>query len=122
MEMGLLHPSPRPPFSIPRPEAPETLPEKPKTAEEDKPAPTPIHTDTLADIYIQQGHLQKALAVYEKILSQEPENVRVREKWEILQQRLKAEQQILSRQKIIRRLEKMLDVASTRPTTLSPKS
>lgn len=109
-EIGPIH-SPRPAFSKPGQETVKTPPEQPKTAGEDKPLPVNIHTDTLADIYIKQGHLEKALRVYEEILAQEAGNVRVREKYEGLQKRIKADRKNAARQRAIQRLQKMLDAA-----------
>ncbi|MBI4495633.1 MAG: tetratricopeptide repeat protein [Deltaproteobacteria bacterium] len=55
---------------------------------EEEPGPAVIQTDTLAGIYIRQGRLERALAVYREILAREPDNQEAREKVRILEERL----------------------------------
>jgi tetratricopeptide (TPR) repeat protein len=50
-----------------------------------------LSSQTLAELYVQQGHLEKALEVYRDILSREPENQAVRERAQVLAARLTGE-------------------------------
>ncbi len=76
--------------------------------------PKVMHTDTLAEIYLKQGHLPKALAIYEEILSREPGNSEVRGKYERLKQRLNSQQKAASRRKVIQKLESWLTAVAPR--------
>jgi len=91
----------------------------PKTPEAERPAQAPIQTDTLAEIYVKQGHLDKALSVYQEILAREPENTAVREKYEGLRKRLEEERKATSQQKIISQLEQWLAALSAREDSSS---
>jgi predicted Zn-dependent protease len=79
-----------------------------------KPPATPIRTDTLAEIYIKQGKLDRALSVYQEILTREPGNTAVREKIEGLQRRVAEEQKGVSQKKIVGELERWLSALSSR--------
>ncbi len=46
--------------------------------------PDELNTETLAEIYIQQGFYDKALAIYQKIMSGQPQNARLLQKVEEL--------------------------------------
>jgi len=110
LELGLLQRGP----TSSRESTPEDLPEKP-VAESSKtmvsePLKTAIQTDTLAEIYIKQGHWKKALSIYKEILDREPGNTAVREKIEALRKRIEGDPKAASKRKTISRLEKWLAV------------
>jgi tetratricopeptide (TPR) repeat protein len=44
----------------------------------------PFETETLAEIYLEQGHRDKAVRIFERILKSEPENTRIRDRLETL--------------------------------------
>ena len=126
LEMGLLHRSPHPPFVTPpilaghpaSPPPPAPAPEPPREtsqprSEEEKPAKAGIETGTLAEIYLQQGHLDRALSVYQEILGREPENTGVREKYEALKKRIEKEKEAEGRKKVQGRLESWLEAVSS---------
>jgi len=79
----------------------------------EKAGPSTIRTDTLAEIYIKQGKLDRALSVYQEILGREPENTAVREKYEGLQKRLADQGEVASRKKILNQLERWLSAISS---------
>jgi tetratricopeptide (TPR) repeat protein len=79
-----------------------------------KPPPATIRTDTLAEIYIKQGKLGRALSIYQEILTREPENTAVREKYEGLQKRVAEEQKAVSQKKILNQLERWLSAVSSK--------
>ncbi len=81
--------------------------------------PKVIHTDTLAEIYLKQGHPQKALAIYQEILTREPGNPEVQGKYERLKQRLISQQKAASRRKVIQKLERWLTAVSPQGNSLS---
>ena len=81
--------------------------------------PKVIHTDTLAEIYLKQGHLQKALAVYQEILTREPGNPEVQGKYARLKQRLISQQKAASRRKVIQKLERWLTAVAPQGNSLS---
>jgi len=51
-----------------------------------------IITATLADIYLQQGYLEKAVEIYEKLSKNEPDNDFYRKRWAALKKELKEKQ------------------------------
>jgi len=110
LELGLLQ---REPTSS-RESTPEDLPEKPVVESSQtmvsEPLKTAIQTDTLAEIYIKQGHWKKALSIYKEILDREPGNTAVREKIEALRKRIEGDPKAASKRKTISRLEKWLAV------------
>lgn len=55
---------------------------------EPSPAGDEIATATLADVYAEQGLLERALSIYRRLLAEDPGNARVREKIERLEQSL----------------------------------
>jgi tetratricopeptide (TPR) repeat protein len=120
LEMGLLHRGgSRPPFATPpafQMESPKAVePVEIKTPpEEDTSAKVAIQTDTLAEIYIKQGHLDRALSVYQDILARDPQNAAARGKLEYLKERMVKKEREESRQKVQARLEKWLAVVSSR--------
>jgi cytochrome c-type biogenesis protein CcmH/NrfG len=77
-----------------------------------------IQTDTLAEIYIKQGHLDRALSVYQDILARDPQNAAAREKFESLKERMVEKEREESRQKVQARLEKWLTVVSSQDPEL----
>lgn len=83
-------------LDLPRPWAEikqAVIPQAPTPAKPATPAEPgePIATATLAEIYVKQGLLDKAVAVYQGILEQNPENGRARERILQLQQQLGTE-------------------------------
>jgi len=98
----------------------ETLQEIKKSAESEKPSPAAIRTDTLAEIYIKQGHLDRALSVYEEILTREPENAEVRGKYEGLKKRIEESRKASSQKKILSHLEQWLEAVSPKSDPESP--
>lgn len=79
-----------------------------------------IQTDTLAEIYLKQGHLEKALSIYQEILTREPGNTDVQKKYETLQERLEAQRKAASYQRTMHKLERWLAVVAPRNEPLSP--
>lgn len=120
LEMDLLHRGTRPafvtppPFQKPSPPSPAEVPEEKKAEEEEKAGQPAIPTDTLAEIYLKQGHLDRALLVYQDILARDPQNATVREKYESLKDRLGRDQKKESRQEVQAKLEKWLGVVSSK--------
>ncbi|MGA2957567.1 MAG: tetratricopeptide repeat protein [Thermodesulfobacteriota bacterium] len=131
LEMGLLHRGSHPPFVTPPPFVippppsavpPAAPPASPQEAareeggvkEGEEGAKAVIQTDTLAEIYIKQGHLDRALSVYGEILSREPENAGVKEKYESLKKRMEKDRQAEARKKVQAKLERWLAVVSPR--------
>ncbi len=51
-----------------------------------------IITATLADIYLQQGYLEKAIEIYEKLSKKEPDNDFYRKRCAALKKELKEKQ------------------------------
>ncbi len=74
----------------------------------EKPTRSSIQTDTLAEIYIKQGKLEKALAIYDKILIRDPENTVARKKQEDLRKAIHKGSEAQARAKVIRQLEAWL--------------
>lgn len=95
------------------------FPEEPGTAREEKPFKTVIGTDTLAEIYAQQGHLDKAISIYQKILAREPENTTAREKFDVLRKQVEQKRKAMSRKRVINILERWLNAASSKGTSSS---
>jgi tetratricopeptide (TPR) repeat protein len=118
-EKALPHGEVRPALATRRFDQPRTPREAEKSVGAEKPAPGAIRTDTLAEIYIKQGKLDRALAIYREILTREPENIAVREKYEGLQGRVAEEQKAVSQKEIINRLERWLSAVSSKPDSSS---
>jgi predicted Zn-dependent protease len=118
--MGLLHRGTRPPFVTPPPfqtpsePPPAALPEEKKPVEEEKPPKPVIQTDTMAEIYLKQGHPERALEVYQDILAKDPQNTAVKEKYEALKRTMGKDQGKESRRKVQAKLEKWLGVVSSK--------
>ena len=114
LEMGLLHRGKYPPFSVPPLSEQERRVKEGVTEEEEKEnkEAMPFQTDTLAEIYIRQGRVDKALAVYRDILKREPENANVRAKFEALQRKPETDRGVPGK-KIQNQLERWLAVVST---------
>ena len=64
--------------------------EGPAPTEEDKPG---LATETLAELYASQGHLDRALAVYRQLVATQPDNVELRGRMEELEMLVKASQE-----------------------------
>jgi tetratricopeptide (TPR) repeat protein len=111
-EMDLLQRAPSPPAVTPGMDLPKTSGEVEKTGEVEKSAPTAFQTDTLAEIYIKQGHLDRALFVYQEILTREPENTAIREKVDALKKRLEGDRKVASQKKMLSHLEQWLAAVS----------
>jgi len=93
------------------PEAsPHVEPEVEAPAEE-KPA---VATVTMAELYAQQGHLDKAAAVYRTILETSPESLEVAERLAALERKAKTAE---INAKLVVVLEKLCDNLKNRPTT-----
>ena len=133
LEMDLLHRGPYPPFAVPPPPpvtpppaVPPGVPREPTQEErlrqqgEEKEAKAVIQTDTMAEIYIKQGHLDRALAVYQEILIREPGNAGIRGKCESLKERIAKEHGAKARRKVQARLEGWLAVIASREGPTSP--
>jgi tetratricopeptide (TPR) repeat protein len=112
--LGLPHPEPRSPLAAPRLDHPDISREAEKHVEAEKPTPAAIRTDTLAEIYIKQGKLDRALSIYQEILTREPENIAVREKYEGLQKRLADQGEVAPQKKILNQLERWLSAISSK--------
>lgn len=67
-----------------------------------------IQTDTLAEIYVKQGKLEKALSIYDKILIEDPENGAALEKQEALRKTIRKKRETEAREKVIHKLESWL--------------
>jgi tetratricopeptide (TPR) repeat protein len=111
-EMDLLRRGPSPPEVTPGMDLPKTSREMEKTVEAEKAAPTAFQTDTLAEIYIKQGRVDRALSVYQEILAREPENALVREKVDALKKRVEGDQKVASQKKMLSHLEQWLAAVS----------
>jgi tetratricopeptide (TPR) repeat protein len=114
LKKSLYLPGPNLPLATPRVDLQATLSETVKTPELDKPVPAAIQTDTLAEIYVKQGHLDRALSVYQEILSREPGNNAVREKYEALKNRAEEEEKVASAKKALHHLEQWLAAVSSK--------
>ena len=113
-ERGLLHPEHSSSLATPRFDVQETPREMERPVEAEKPAPAGFRTDTLAEIYVKQGKLDRALSVYQEILVRDPENTAVREKYEGLKQRVARGQKVAFQEKILTRLERWLSAISSK--------
>ena len=113
-EMALLPPEPGSSLATQPFDVQETPREMERPVEAEKPAPAGFRTDTLAEIYIKQGKLDRALLVYQEILVREPKNTAVREKYEGLKERVAREQKVVFQKKILTRLEQWLSALSSR--------
>ena len=114
LEMALPHREAKSPQATPGFDHPRSPRETEKPAGTEKTAPAAIRTDTLAEIYIKQGKLDRALSVYQEILTREPENTAVREKYEGLQKRLADPGEGASQKKILNQLERWLSALSSK--------
>jgi tetratricopeptide (TPR) repeat protein len=102
------------PLATPPVELQATLSETEKTPEVEEPVAAAIKTDTLAEIYIKQGHLDRALSVYQEIVAREPENTAIREKYEALKNRIEEEEKVASAKKALHHLEQWLAAVSSK--------
>jgi len=78
-----------------------------------------MQTDTLAEIYLKQGHPEKALSIYQEILTREPGNTDVQEKYISLQKRLEAQRKAASYQRTMPKLERWLAAVAPKDEPLS---
>jgi tetratricopeptide (TPR) repeat protein len=101
---GLRRPSP-----LPAPPAGEGAPEANANA-----GRSGIQTDTLAAIFVKQGKPEKALAIYAKILNEDPHNEAVRRKFEALQKKTGNKDEPAERERMIAALEKWLERARSK--------
>jgi hypothetical protein len=51
-------------------------------------AATAFVTETMADLYLQQGHPESALEIYHKLVSQRPEDARLRQRMRVIEDRM----------------------------------
>ena len=68
-----------------------------------------ILTSTLAEIYIRQGHLDKAKEVYEKLLSRDSENTLYRGRISLLERDTPGRKQLRTLTQLLKRLEEHRD-------------
>ena len=68
-----------------------------------------ILTSTLAEIYIRQGHLDKAKEVYEKLLSKDLENVAYKGRVTLLQHDTPERKRLRVLTELLKRLEEQRD-------------
>jgi pentatricopeptide repeat protein len=68
-----------------------------------------ILTSTLAEIYIRQGHLDKAKEVYEKLLSRDSENTLYRGRISLLERDTPERKQLRTLTQLLKRLEEHRD-------------
>lgn len=119
LEMGLFHRDSHPPFAPPPAPltTPVALPREPgregRIIEEKEPKAA-IQTDTLAEIYVQQGRPDRALSVYLEILGRDPQNAPVREKYESLKRRMEMDRSARVRKEVQGKLEKWLAAVSSK--------
>jgi pentatricopeptide repeat protein len=118
-EMDLPLRGPTPPPATLRMDLPQTPQEMEEIVEVDKSAPTAFQTDTLADIYVKQGRLDRALSVYQEILAREPENAAVREKYDALKKRVEGDRKVASSRKMLSHLEHWLAAVSPKDESTS---
>jgi tetratricopeptide (TPR) repeat protein len=117
LEMGLLHRGKYPPFSVPPLAEQERRAQGEGKAEEGegekKREAQAFQTDTLAEIYVKQGQLEKALAIYRDILKREPENVQMQAKFEALKKEMGMDRRAAGK-KVKGQLERWLAIVETR--------
>jgi tetratricopeptide (TPR) repeat protein len=68
-----------------------------------------IQTDTLAEIFLRQGKPEKALAIYARILSEDPANESARRKFAALQKKIGRGGDAAARENMVALLEKWLE-------------
>ena len=72
-----------------------------------------ILTSTLAEIYIRQGHLDKAKEVYEKLLYKDSENVLYKGRVSLLEQNTPGRKRLRMLTRLLKRLEEQRDERET---------
>jgi pentatricopeptide repeat protein len=72
-----------------------------------------ILTSTLAEIYIRQGHLDKAKEVYEKLLSRDSGNVLYRGRVSLLENDTPDRKRLRTLTRLLKRLEERRDERET---------
>ncbi len=72
-----------------------------------------ILTSTLAEIYIRQGHLDKAKEVYERLLSRDKENTLYKGRVSLLEQDTPDRKRLRLLTQILKRLEEQRDERET---------
>ncbi len=68
-----------------------------------------ILTSTLAEIYIRQGHFDKAKAVYEKLLSKDSENALYKGRISVLEHDTPERKRLRALTRLLKRLEERRD-------------
>jgi len=120
LETVLPHREEKAPLETPRFVHPRSFRETEKPVGTEKTPPAAIRTDTLAEIYMKQGKLDRALSVYKEILTREPENTAVREKYEGLQRRMAEQGEVVFQKKILNQLERWLSAISSKSQSPTP--
>ena len=72
-----------------------------------------ILTSTLAEIYIRQGHLDKAKEVYEKLLYKDSENVLYKGRVSLLEHNTPGRKRLRMLTRLLKRLEEQRDERET---------
>jgi predicted Zn-dependent protease len=72
-----------------------------------------IQTDTLAEIYIKQGKMEKALSIYREILTQDPNQEAVRTKYKAVLKKMEKRDEAKARERAARKLEAWLAKVSS---------
>jgi len=72
-----------------------------------------ILTSTLAEIYVRQGHLDKAKEVYEKLLSRDVENTLYKGRISFLERDTPERKRLRALTQILKRLEERRDERAT---------
>lgn len=62
-----------------------------------------IISASLADVYLQQGHIEKAIEVYQALMKRDPENTFYRQRLSSIRKDLKAKQQIPAFRKLLKK-------------------
>jgi hypothetical protein len=73
-----------------------------------------IKTPTLAEIFVSQGHLDQAVALYEELVANRPEDDAMRERLALLRQQWAEMQTAMARKSRIKTLRNLLSRVRTR--------
>ncbi len=109
MELDLIPSGPRESLEAPPRDSTAGKPREAPLEGGKKTARPAIQTDTLAEIFIKQGKPEKALAIYGKILGEDPQNEAVRQKFEALQKKVGKKDDSAARERMIAKLERWLE-------------
>ncbi len=76
---------------------PKPLPSSPEPVAvvEDSAASAGVTTATLAELYASQGHLEQALQVYRELGAKDPDDVKIRQRFEELQMLIQAKAEVI---------------------------